>query len=163
VIGHNVVRHTAIARDIVAAGHDIENHSHSHPLFALRRPSFVAEDIGKAQDAIFDSTGRLPAWVRAPYGVRWFGFRKAQRKLRLRGVMWSVNGLDWKLPAPAIERRILSRAGNGDIICLHDGRGTLENPDLASTVAAVERIVPLLVAEGYRFETVSELLCQPIH
>jgi peptidoglycan/xylan/chitin deacetylase (PgdA/CDA1 family) len=56
---------------------------------------------------------------------------------------------------------VLARVRNGDIICLHDGRGTLENPDITPTIDAVRRIVPALVAAGYHFETVSEILWAP--
>ncbi len=160
-VGSNVERHPSIARDIAAAGHDIENHSHSHPLFALKRPSFVEGEFARAQAAIAETTGRFPKWLRPPYGVRWFGFRAAQQRLGLQSVMWSVLGLDWKLPAPAIARRIIENIGNGGIICLHDGRGTLDNPDIRPTIDAVRRIVPVLAAAGYHFETVSELLWAP--
>jgi len=51
--------------------------------------------------------------MRAPYGVRWFGFREVQRRLGLLGVMWSVIGRDWKLPAAAVAERVLSRACDG--------------------------------------------------
>jgi peptidoglycan/xylan/chitin deacetylase (PgdA/CDA1 family) len=160
-IGRNVERHPEIARQICAAGHNIENHSHSHPLFALKRPSFVEEEFTRAQATIARAAGRPPRWLRAPYGVRWFGFRQTQAKLGVRGVMWSVPGLDWKLPGPAIASRVLSRVRNGDIICLHDGRGTLENPDITPTIDAVRRILPPLLDAGYHFETVSEILWAP--
>jgi peptidoglycan/xylan/chitin deacetylase (PgdA/CDA1 family) len=160
-VGSNVERHPAIAREIVAAGHDIENHSYSHPLLAGKRPSFIEEEFAGAQRAISGATGREPRWLRAPYGVRWFGFREAQKHLGLEAVMWSVIGLDWKLPAPAIARKVLARIAKGDIICLHDGRGTLENPDIGPTIEAVRRILPALVDAGYHFETISEILWAP--
>lgn len=160
-VGRNVERHPVIARDIVAAGHDIENHSYSHPLFAGKRPSIVEEEFAAAQRAISGATGRMPRWLRAPYGVRWFGFREAQRRLSLRAVMWSVIGLDWKLPGPAIAQKVLTSTGEGDIICLHDGRGMLENPDIGPTIEAVRRILPALLDTGYHFETISEILWTP--
>ena len=55
--------------------------------------------------------------------------------------------------------RVLSRARDGGIICLHDGRGTLKDPDVRPTIEAVRRIVPALLEKGYHFETVSQLLC----
>ncbi len=75
--------------------------------------------------------------------------------------MWSVIGLDWKLPAQAIAQKVLARTGKGDIICLHDGRGTLETPDIGATIEAVRRILPPLVDAGYHFETISEILWAP--
>ena len=66
-----------VARAVHAAGHEIGNHSHTHPLFCFRSPRFIQRDLARAQQAIADAT-RLPAagWFRAPFGVRWFGFRR---------------------------------------------------------------------------------------
>ena len=158
-VGQNSEAHPAIARAVAQAGHEIANHSATHPNFALTRPAFAVEEFSRAQATLAEITGQTPVWLRAPYGVRWFGFREAQKKLGLTGVMWSVIGRDWRLPAPAITARILNHARQGDIICLHDGRGTLKNPDVEATLEAVRRIVPELLRRGYHFETVSELLC----
>jgi peptidoglycan/xylan/chitin deacetylase (PgdA/CDA1 family) len=158
-IGTNATALPEIARAVRAAGHEIGNHSQTHPNFALTRPSFIAAEFAEAQRTLNLVTGVVPFLLRAPFGVRWLGFRGMQRRLGLQGVMWTVVGLDWKLPAQAIERRIVARATDGGIICLHDGRGTLKNPDVAPTIEAVRRILPKLLERGYHFETVSELLC----
>jgi len=160
LIGSNVEALPKVARATAAAGHEIGNHSYSHPNFALTRPSFIEAEFQRAQDAIERVTSHSPRYLRAPYGVRWFGFRGMQRRLGLTGAMWSIIGRDWKLPAEAISRRVLSRATDGDIICLHDGRGTLKDSDIGATIEAVRRIVPNLLDRGYHFETVSQLLCQ---
>jgi peptidoglycan/xylan/chitin deacetylase (PgdA/CDA1 family) len=157
-VGVNVLRAPEISRAVHAAGHEIGNHSHTHPNCALRSPSFINDEFSWAQSAIAECTGAAPSLLRAPYGVRWFGYAQMQRRLGLRGVMWSVIGRDWVLPAPAICRRILSLASDGAIICLHDGRGTLKDPDAGSTIEAVRRIVPALLGNGYDFRTVSQLL-----
>jgi peptidoglycan/xylan/chitin deacetylase (PgdA/CDA1 family) len=73
-----------------------------------------------------------------------------------------VIGCDWKLGAPAIAERVLAGACDGAIVCLHDGRGTLETPDIGATIEAVRRIVPALLDQGYHFEIVSQLLCPVI-
>lgn len=159
MVGSNALRQPELARAVAAAGHEIGNHSQTHPNFALTRPSFAVEEFSAAQQALEVTTGARPQWLRAPYGVRWFGFAEAQRKLGLKGVMWSVIGRDWKLPADAVSRRVLRHATAGDIICLHDGRGTLATPYVEPTLEAVRRIVPELLEQGYRFETVTELLC----
>ncbi len=83
-----------------------------------------------------------------------------QARLDLKCVMWTVIGRDWKLRAPAITARVRRGARDGAIVCLHDGRGTLEIPDANQTVEAVRRIVPALLEEGYHFETVSRLVCR---
>jgi peptidoglycan/xylan/chitin deacetylase (PgdA/CDA1 family) len=159
LIGSNTEAFPDIAQATVAARHEIGNHSHTHPNFALTRPTFIEAEFQRAQNAIERVTNRSPRYLRAPYGVRWFGFRRMQQRLGLTGAMWSVIGRDWKLPAEAISRRVLSRVSDGDIICLHDGRGTLKDSDISATIEAVRRIVPNLLDKGYHFETVSQLLC----
>ena len=157
--GMNVKRLPAVARAVAAAGHEIGNHTYSHPALYLRSRRFIRDELGAAQSIIADTTGAVPTLFRAPFGARWFGLRQAQRELNLLGVMWTVLGLDWKLPADRIARRILSGAENGAILCLHDGRGAQSNPDIHETLEAVEQIVPVLQARGFTFQTVSQLLC----
>jgi peptidoglycan/xylan/chitin deacetylase (PgdA/CDA1 family) len=157
--GTHVLRAPELSHWIRASGHEIGNHSHTHPNCALQRPSFIEDEFRQAQEAIAEATGAAPVLMRAPYGVRWFGFGEMQEHLRLTGVMWSVLGRDWKLPARAIADRVVSGARDGAIVCLHDGRGMLKDPDINSTIEAVRRIVPALLEKGYRLETVSQLLC----
>ena len=157
--GANVERLPAIARAAAEAGHEFGNHGYNHPLCCFRSPRFIEADIARAQQVILERTGTRPAWFRAPYGVRWFGMRRAQRRLGLRGVMWSAMGYDWKLRAAAIVERLAERVSNGAILCLHDGRELQSEPDIGSTIEAVRLLVPLLLERGYKLETVSQLLC----
>ena len=157
--GANVERVPEIARAVQQAGHLIGNHSHAHPFFGFRSAGFMEEDLRRAQGSIQRHTGAQPAWFRAPFGVRWFGMGRAQRRLNLTGVMWTVIGYDWSRKADEVVRRIASRVSNGAIVCLHDGRELRAKPDIGVTVEAVRRLVPMLLERGYRFETVSTLLC----
>src|SRR5262249_52237417 len=111
------------------------------------------------QEAIERHSGTRPMWFRAPFGARWFGMGGAQRRLRLTGVMWTVIGYDWKLKPHAVVNRISARVSNGAILCLHDGRELRAKPDIGASVEAVRRLVPLLLDQGYKFETVGRLLC----
>jgi peptidoglycan/xylan/chitin deacetylase (PgdA/CDA1 family) len=158
--GVNVGRLPEIAREVVRRGHEVGNHSHTHPRFYFRKPGFIREELARAQRAIEDTTGVSPALYRAPFGVRWPGMREAQRRLNLLGVMWTVMGRDWKLDPEAIIRRVLAKTSNGAIVCLHDGRGLEARPAVEAMMEAVRQLIPLLKAEGYRFETVSQLICQ---
>ena len=162
VCGINVERRPDILREVSAAGHEIGNHTYSHPAFYFRSPRFIAGELDRAQRVIHETAGRLPALFRAPFGVRWFGLRQAQRRLNLLGVMWTVIGRDWTLTADRVTRRVLSGASNGAIVCLHDGRGLDPRPDIRNTLDALRRILPDLRARGFSFETVSQILC-PTH
>ena len=164
--GVNVLRHPDIARQVYAAGHEIGNHTYSHPRLCPRlgrqvnwhSPSFIDWQFSRAQQIIEAEVGVRPRLLRAPYGLRWFGFRKVQRRLGMLGVMWTVIGRDWELASGAIAERVIERASPGGIICLHDGRDIQANPDVSEMISALKTIVPELRDRGYRFETVSELL-----
>src|SRR5437667_2424434 len=81
VCGMNVHRLPAVTRDTAAAGHEIGNHSYSHPSLHLRSPGFIRGELTAAQDIISYTIGTAPTLFRAPFGVRWFGLREAQRRL----------------------------------------------------------------------------------
>lgn len=157
--GKNVQRLPEVAREVVRRGHEIGNHSDTHPKFYFRKPAFIREELERAQETISGATGVSPTLYRAPFGIRWPGMRAAQERLHLLGVMWTVIGRDWKLDAAAIVRRVLARARNGAIICLHDGRELEARPAVEPTIEAVQRLIPMLKDRGYRFETVSQLIC----
>jgi peptidoglycan/xylan/chitin deacetylase (PgdA/CDA1 family) len=116
------------------------------------------DEFARAQETIHALTSRTATLMRAPYGVRWVGFREMQERLSLTGVMWTVIGRDWKLPAAGIASRVLKNVVDGAIICLHDAREMQTDPDVRETVEAVRRIVPALLERGYHFETVSQLV-----
>ena len=157
--GVNVERLPAVARDVAAAGHVIGNHSHTHPYLFNRTPSAIEQDLRRAQETIESHTGVRPVWFRAPYGVRWFGLAAALKGLELVGVMWTAIGYDWSLRADGVVQHLAARAANGAIFCLHDGRELRARPDIGVTVEAVQRLVPMLLDRGYKFETVNRLLC----
>jgi peptidoglycan-N-acetylglucosamine deacetylase len=164
--GMNVQRHPRIARAIRDAGHEIGNHTYSHPCLCpritwnlnLHSPSFVDKEFSTAQRIIENETGVTPSLLRAPYGLRWYGMRAVQKRLGLLGVMWTVIGHDWEWPVDRIANLVLRKASPGGIICLHDGRGIQPHADISQMLAALRKIVPVLKDQGYSFETVSELV-----
>jgi|YNPBryBLVA2012_1023415.scaffolds.fasta_scaffold00440_10 peptidoglycan/xylan/chitin deacetylase (PgdA/CDA1 family) len=156
--GLNVERHPGIACAVSAAGHQIGNHGYSHTRLWFRSPQFIYGELERAQRSISAVTGTVPTLFRAPYGVRWFGLARAQRRLNLLGVMWTVLGRDWKLPADRILARLAAGARNGAILCLHDGRELEMRPEIGETLRAVERLLPLLRDRGFRLVTVGDLL-----
>jgi peptidoglycan/xylan/chitin deacetylase (PgdA/CDA1 family) len=157
--GYNVRRLPVIAGEVAAAGHEIGNHSESHPRLNFHSPQFIHRELAQAQETIRGATGAIPHLFRAPYGVRWFGLRQAQQRLDLLGVMWTILGRDWRWPAERVSRLLLERAANGAIICLHDGRRVERSPDVRATLEAVASVIPALKERGFRFETVSQILC----
>ena len=159
-VGLNVERLPGVAHAVHQAGHEIGNHSYSHPMFCFRGERFMTDQLRRTQNVIETCAGVRPRWFRAPFGVRWPGLGAAQRTCGLTGVMWTTIGYDWKLEGNAVAGNIAGRVRNGAILCLHDGRELRANPDAGSTVQAVSLLVPRLLDQGYQFETVSRLLCQ---
>ena len=157
--GVSVRRLPAVTRQVYSAGHELGNHSDTHPLFCFKSAAFMDGEISATQDSIEKAAGIRPRLLRLPFGARWFGLRHVQEKHGLMGVMWTVIGRDWTLPGPAVARRLLRSATNGAIVCLHDGRDTAVAPDIRNTIEALRALIPSLMENGYRFETVSQLLC----
>jgi len=157
--GHHVRRLPHVARQVVRGGHEIGNHTDTHEALYLRSPLFILEQISRAQASILDVTGLAPRLFRPPLGARWFGMRDALNKLGLKGVMWTEIARDWTLDGASVAERLQARATPGAIFCFHDGRELRHNPDIGSTLEALELLLPRWAAAGYEFLTVSELLC----
>ena len=156
--GMNVRRLPDIAGQVAAGGHQIGNHTYSHPNLSFKSRAFIDHEFTETQKIIQFETGVTPMLLRAPYGFRWMGMREVQHRLSLLSVMWTVSGFDWRWPAVRIARHVLSHCAPGAIVCLHDGRGVKTHPDISATLAALRYIVPRLKDNGYTFETVSGVL-----
>jgi peptidoglycan-N-acetylglucosamine deacetylase len=122
-IGKSVLEHAGLARQIIARGHRIENHSqqHSHAFstFGLTR---LKNDIETAQKAISDTVGIAPTLFRAPAGLRSPLLEPVLEPLGLRLVSWTRRGFDTVEKDPEkVFKRITQRLQAGDIILLHDG------------------------------------------
>lgn len=158
--GHHVRRLPHVARQVAREGHEIANHTDTHEALCLRPPGFILEQIARAQASIEEVTGLAPHLFRPPLGVRWFGLRDVLKRLGLTGVMWTEIARDWTLDGAAVVHRLESRAVPGAILCFHDGRELRHNPDIGSTLEALELLLPRWAGAGYEFLTVSELLWQ---
>src|SRR5438876_7114523 len=152
VIGENVAEHPDIVAWAAREGHEIGNHSWSHPNFAKMSEEGVRSQLRRTDDVIKSATGLRPTLLRPPYGSitarekRWihdeFGYQI---------ILWDVDPYDWKRPGPAVVRnRILKETQPGSIVLSHDiHSGTFEA--MPSTFDALE-------AKGFKFVTVSELI-----
>lgn len=150
LIGANVARYPSLAARIAAEGHAIGNHSltHPQPFAALDRARLRAE-IAEAQARIVDAVGAPVRLFRAPGGGWSPAVLEAAAELDLTTVDWTVNPSDWKEPGTDHIVRVLSRSRPGHVLLCHDGGG-----DRSQTVAALDRVIPQLLARGLRFARV---------
>jgi peptidoglycan/xylan/chitin deacetylase (PgdA/CDA1 family) len=102
IIGNRVVQCPAIARRIAEEGHEIGNHSYTHPFLDRLGASSVTNEIDRTSDATFQVTGRPPLTFRPPYGAFTRNQRTGLHAARaLPTILWSVDPLDWRRPHPA--------------------------------------------------------------
>lgn len=152
VIGNSVNQYPEIVRRIVAEGHEIGNHTYNHPNLTKLSNASVRKELDTTRDAIIRAAGVKPRTMRPPYGA----LRTSQREMihseyGYPTILWDVDPLDWKRPGTAVVKsRILSGTRAGSIVLAHDLHST--------TVDAMPTTLDALLAKGYRFVTVSQLL-----
>ena len=122
-IAERVRAHPALAREIVARGHSIQNHTTQHRHnFSFLGPRGFATEIAQAQDMLADVTGHKPTCFRAPAGLRNPFLEPVLHRLGLRLVSWTRRGFDTREGDAA---KVLARLTRGlqarDILLLHDG------------------------------------------
>jgi peptidoglycan/xylan/chitin deacetylase (PgdA/CDA1 family) len=152
LIGENAARYPQLVQRELAEGHEVGNHSYTHPVLSKMSDDAVRSEIQKTQDAIIGAAGYKPILMRPPYGAlsptqrRWisneYGFKI---------ILWDVDPLDWKdRNSQVVAQRIISGTRPGSIILSHDIHAT--------TVEAMPVVFDALLAKGYKFVTVSELI-----
>lgn len=138
LIGENARRFPEIAREIVRRGHEIGNHTQSHPQasFWCAGPWRTAREIRDCQHTLRDITGASPRVFRAPVGHRNLFTHPIASACGLRVVGWARRGYDADpaVPAARVIDRIVAGHRHGDIILLHDGRP--DAPEIAKAVLA---------------------------
>lgn len=145
--------HPELVRRIRDEGHEIGNHTWSHPWLHLMSREAIASEIDRTQDVLERITGTRPVWFRPPYGVRWFPLAGILRERGMRMMMWSDRGYDGRLDAPGIVSTTLAQLHPGAIVLLHDGFEAKAPAlvDRSATVAALPGIIEGARRAGYRF------------
>jgi peptidoglycan/xylan/chitin deacetylase (PgdA/CDA1 family) len=153
ICGENAVRYPDLVRRIRAEGHEIGNHTYSHPWLYMMDRHKIADEIDQTQDVLQRITGRRPRLFRPPYGVRWFSLWPLLRERGLTMVLWSIRGYDGRLGASAIAEKTLSQLEPGGIILLHDGFETHRPAEIdrSGTVRALPAIIQGIRRAGYVF------------
>ncbi len=158
MIGCHVERFPQTASRIVNSGHEIGNHSYSHPIYLYRSATETRRQLELAQNVITATTGISPKLARPPCGVRTPAYFRIAHELGLRTVQWDVTGFDWKPRSSGqIAAEVLRRVTAGSIILLHDGDSERKH-DRRATVAALPLIIAGLRARNLSILPLSQLL-----
>jgi peptidoglycan/xylan/chitin deacetylase (PgdA/CDA1 family) len=147
VIGDLVAGDPAAARRVLAAGHELANHSSDHALL----PSF--SNLKKANRQIREATDFQPCLFRPPYGAINSTLRSNVGELKMKSILWNIDTQDWTTPGSGAIRSRIASAGRGSIVLMHDGGGPR-----SQTVDALPGAIDALRSRGYKLVTVTELL-----
>jgi len=151
-VGKNVAKYPELARAILAAGHEIGNHSKTHPQLGGKTDiSVVRPEVVETQAIIKEATGFTPVLFRAPFLAHGPALWTVLDELKLPSIAAAHSASDWD--GSVTKEQIIencSKAGPGDIVILHTWP--------KKTAEALPEIIIRLRAKGLRFVTVSELL-----
>ena len=152
VVGQNAADHPDILKRAVREGHEIANHSWSHPNLAKMSDEAVRRELQKTDDAIAAAIGKRPTLLRPPYGSITAHQKKwIHEEFGYRIIIWDVDPLDWKRPGPSVvTARILKETKAGSIVLAHDIH--------APTIEAMPATFDQLMKKGFKSVTVTELL-----
>jgi peptidoglycan/xylan/chitin deacetylase (PgdA/CDA1 family) len=156
LIGKHIESYHKLAETLVSEGHQIENHTWSHaPAFKLSDDT-LRREIRSTGRLLRELSGVRPAFLRPPMGLFSKRVRQIVESEGYRMVIGDVYPRDPHKPGKErILQRVLGRVRSGSIIILHDG-GNGGLSDRSQTLWAVEKLIPELRGNGFRFVTLTE-------
>lgn len=138
-------------KKIADQGHDVGNHSATHPHMSELSAADQLQEICDCNDAIEEITGTCPTLFRAPYGEYNNSLVQNLRSEGMYCIQWNIDSIDWKDPTPAeMVQRIESNLVPGSIILMHNGA--------TNTPEALPMIIEAIQAQGYTIVPISELI-----
>lgn len=148
ILGSHAKKHPNIVKDIAKKGHEIGNHTWSHPDLTKISLKQVKKEYKKTNDLIFTITGQYPTVFRPPYGAK---NKEIIESIPIPTILWNLDTLDWKdKNAKKMLVNIKNDVKDNSIILMHDIH--------PSTAEGLEKVLAFLQKEGYQFVTVSELI-----
>lgn len=152
LIGKQVKMYPDIVRRMIAEGHEIGNHTWTHCSLTSRSDEQIRKELQQSADAVKEVAGVTPQLIRPPYGAINQRIKDMMfTEFGYSTIMWSVDPQDWRRPGvAAVTSRLVNGAHPGAIMLAHD----IHPPTLTAMPAMFDQ----LIAKGYQFVTVSQLL-----
>jgi peptidoglycan/xylan/chitin deacetylase (PgdA/CDA1 family) len=152
LVGEQVRRNPALAREMLAAGHSIGLHCDRHRNLLRLAPWQVREDLARALSTIEDASGCSPVLYRPPYGVLNAAALRVARARGWRTLLWTQWGRDWEARATpeSIAARVTDGVREGSVLLLHDADDYSAPDSWRRTAAALPRVLETLAARGLR-------------
>lgn len=154
MIGSNVAHYPEVAKEVMRRGHEIGNHTFSHPHMRGLTERELLDEIKKTEDILAQNGISRPRLFRPPEGFRSGEQVEMLSREGYTTVVWSLDTNDWRgRAAGEIVSVVLDGIRGGDILLFHDYTSQ------KNTITALEELLPRLIKDGYELVTVSELLC----
>lgn len=152
VVGAWVDKYPESVEALSAAGHQIQNHSNTHPHMTQLSKQQIADEINCCNEKIKSITGVCPTLIRPPYGDYNNSVVETVESLKMYTIQWSVDSLDWKDSATpqSICKRVTESVKPGSIVLFHN--------DAKYTPEALPTILKCLKDDGYEFVFISDLI-----
>ncbi len=152
VVGSWVDKFPESVKQLSDAGHDVQNHSNSHPHMPKLSVQQMTEELNTCNEKISAITGKKPTLFRAPYGDYNNTMLETVTKNDMYTIQWDVDSRDWKsdYTTDMIVRGVCDNAKSGSIVLFHNAA--------KNTPKALPIILETLIAEGYQFELISDLI-----
>ncbi len=149
--GYWVEKYPEMVKTIVQAGHEIGNHTYSHPHLNSLSEEEITTELEKVGNMIFELTELRPQLFRPPYGEYSNKVISTAEKCGYQTIQWSIDSLDWKeLGKEPMVKRVTENLHPGAIVLFHNnGKYTAE---------ALPEIIDFVKSEGYEILPVSQLL-----
>jgi len=157
-IGERIERFPQLARDCIAQGHAIENHSQRHRhVFSLLGPAALRRELQSAQTTIERVCGARPRFFRAPAGLRSPLLDPVLQRLQLQLVSWTRRGFDTvNADVDAVLARLTDQLAAGDILLLHDGHAARTRTGSPAVLEVLPRLLEAIEQRGLRVVTLHE-------
>ena len=153
--GSGAKNHPSWIKNISAKGHQLGNHSYSHPDFTKISAAKIKSELDTTETTIKGITGKTTKPIfRAPFGASNASVLKAVGDAGYtHTIQWNIDTVDWKgVSSTQITNKVMNNIVPGSIILMHTGAGA------SGTPGALPGMISKLKAKGYKFVTVSELL-----
>ncbi|MCI8589767.1 MAG: polysaccharide deacetylase family protein [Clostridiales bacterium] len=154
IIGQNAEKYPEIVQRIVNEGHEIGNHTYTHPHMRATSKEKLNEEIEKTEKLLEGICSYKPVLFRPPEGFCCSTVENCAKGYHYHIMLWDIDTCDWAHNSVGnIVKTVVGKAKTGDIILCHD---FVTKP--SPTPEAILQFIPRLKAKGFEFVTVSELL-----
>jgi peptidoglycan/xylan/chitin deacetylase (PgdA/CDA1 family) len=154
VVGVNAMNYPDTLDLVTAAGHEIGNHTYSHPHVSCLDSARLREEVERCESEVFGRTDCRTKLFRPPEGMIDADVRTVLRELDYKVILWDLDTRDWAHTSPEdIASYVTENVAAGDIILMHDYIA-YDSP----TIDALRLFIPVLLERGYKFVVVSELI-----